>query len=605
MPQATFHTTRYDARVTYDYSQSVAGNYSDVSVSYIEIKDNDGYRYAVYGYGSISVNGSTTVSMSRYGCPFNLSSAYSGGGSNFPGWSASSVRVGHDASGGGAFSLSLVIDLADRSGGTDRGRVSGSVSIGLPTIPRVSGISASGVVLGQALGITISRAASSFTDTVVWSCGSVSGTIADKTASTSLQWVPPIDLAAQAPTGTTVTVKLTVTTYSGGTNIGSKSISVSCPIPETVVPTLSFTLSDKLGYPESYGGYIQNQSQLRVQTDAQGAYGSTIQSVAVSCGGITGFGADLTLQLPNEGTAKVTVVATDSRGRTATAEQEIAVLAYQNPTATVTDLYRCDETGNPQNDGSFAKLTFSYTVTGLDEKNVPVFRLLRRIRGAQDWTQTTISAEGYQFAAGVDYSYECRVEITDDFSVRESPTATLPVAFALMDFDRIHKAAGILQRANTPGVVSIGADTKHFGHRITDVGKPAALTDAATLDSVYPVGSIYMSVSETSPQTLFGGTWERIKDRFLLASGDSYAAGATGGETAHTLSVEEMPIHGHSFLVNIQHSDGGVTSGEALTSGLQVGGRRRYLDQTENSGGNQPHNNMPPYLAVYMWVRTG
>ena len=67
----------------------------------------------------------------------------------------------------------------------------------------------------------------------------------------------------------------------------------------------------------------------------------------------------------------------------------------------------------------------------------------------------------------------------------------------------------------------------------------------ALLNAIYPVGSIYMSVNSTSPATLFGGTWERIKDRFLLAAGDAYAAGGTGGEATHTLTEGEMPAHSH------------------------------------------------------------
>ena len=52
-------------------------------------------------------------------------------------------------------------------------------------------------------------------------------------------------------------------------------------------------------------------------------------------------------------------------------------------------------------------------------------------------------------------------------------------------------------------------------------------------DSIYPVGSIYMSVNSTSPETLFGGTWVQIKDTFLLSAGDTYTAGNTGGSATH------------------------------------------------------------------------
>ena len=118
------------------------------------------------------------------------------------------------------------------------------------------------------------------------------------------------------------------------------------------------------------------------------------------------------------------------------------------------------------------------------------------------------------------------------------------------------------------------------------------------IDSIYPVGSIYMSVNNTNPSTLFSGTtWEQLKDRFLLGAGDTYSAGSTGGEATHKLTVEEMPSHNHSGLVTFQ-------------TGQCSGGDYNFMQSlnvsrlTSNTGGDQAHNNMPPYLAVYMWKRT-
>ena len=119
--------------------------------------------------------------------------------------------------------------------------------------------------------------------------------------------------------------------------------------------------------------------------------------------------------------------------------------------------------------------------------------------------------------------------------------------------------------------------------------------DFPSLLDIYPVGSIYMSVNSVDPGTLFGGTWERIKDRFLLAAGDSYGAGATGGEAMHTLTIDEMPSHTHGYYFP------GYTAGSAWYGANGVAqGTKNY---SESSGGSKPHNNMPPYLAVYMWKR--
>lgn len=132
------------------------------------------------------------------------------------------------------------------------------------------------------------------------------------------------------------------------------------------------------------------------------------------------------------------------------------------------------------------------------------------------------------------------------------------------------------------------------------------LAKSELLNAVYPVGSIYISVSETSPNTLFGGTWERLKDRFLLAAGESYAAGATGGEAAHTLTVNEMPKHHHNLYVrgfdNSSSKEAIVNASYNYTSAQSNAGQAELI--ISSTGGSAAHNNMPPYLAVYMWKRT-
>ena len=125
-----------------------------------------------------------------------------------------------------------------------------------------------------------------------------------------------------------------------------------------------------------------------------------------------------------------------------------------------------------------------------------------------------------------------------------------------------------------------------------------AAIDALAAKSVFPVGYIYMSVNDTDPSTLFGGTWERIKDKFLLAAGDTYAAGSTGGEATHRLTVDEMPSHSHD-ISNAYGSSGNriQVSWSSFTTPSSLSG------VVLNAGGGQAHNNMPPYLAVYVWKR--
>ena len=121
------------------------------------------------------------------------------------------------------------------------------------------------------------------------------------------------------------------------------------------------------------------------------------------------------------------------------------------------------------------------------------------------------------------------------------------------------------------------------------------------VDLVYPIGAIYMSVNDIHPSTLFGGTWEQLKDRFLLGAGSTYSNGDTGGSATHKLTVNEIPSHSHSTNFNYGTSVGNYEN-VCLTSDYK--GKVVKSDWISSAGGGQAHNNMPPYLTVYMWKRT-
>ena len=165
------------------------------------------------------------------------------------------------------------------------------------------------------------------------------------------------------------------------------------------------------------------------------------------------------------------------------------------------------------------------------------------------------------------------------------------------------------------------------------------------IDLIYPVGSIYMSVNSTSPSTLFGGTWEQLQDRFLLGASSTYTAGGTGGEATHTLTKDEMPSHTHtqnshnhtqnphshpsesgrSFVTQISTYSSNIAEHTVPTgstyrvatinsndnwygnpnTGNTTATNNSATATNQNTGGGQAHNNMPPYLSVYMWKRTG
>jgi hypothetical protein len=145
----------------------------------------------------------------------------------------------------------------------------------------------------------------------------------------------------------------------------------------------------------------------------------------------------------------------------------------------------------------------------------------------------------------------------------------------------------------------------------------------------FPVGSIYISVNNVNPTNYFGGTWERITDRFLIGAGSSYSGGATGGSTTVTLEQKHIPWHTHTYSGTTSsngshsHTSGsremtkggtstytgvrpaGYTSDKTLTAVDSNGAHTHtYSGTTSGTGSGNAHDNMPPYLAVYIWKKT-
>lgn len=145
-----------------------------------------------------------------------------------------------------------------------------------------------------------------------------------------------------------------------------------------------------------------------------------------------------------------------------------------------------------------------------------------------------------------------------------------------------------------------------------------------SLESIYPIGSIYISMSDVNPTDLFHmGVWEQIKDSFLLSAGDIYKAGVSGGEAAHQLTIEEMPLHTHestlaeagahthtigadtdaAYGTYCSSIHGASTGAEAYKGSTNSAGLHTHTISIANTGGSKAHNNMPPFLTVYMWKR--
>lgn len=518
-----------------------------------------------------------------------------------------STTISHNADGTKSFGLSCEAGVYTYAVSV---RASGTHT--LNTIPRASSISMGAGTMGSASTITITRASSSFTHTLTYAFGSASGTIATKTASTSVSWTPPITLAQQIPSSTSGTATITCDTYSGNTKIGSKSITVTLKVPDSVKPTLTSVTATRVDgdVPPSWGIYVQGKSKATLTINgAAGAQGSTISSYSISGGGFSSTSSSFTTGfLMNVGTLTFTAKVTDSRGRVSDVKTvSINVVAYSPPSISSYLSQRCNSNGTLLDDGTYVKGLVSFNYSTCSSKNNVTTATYYKKSSESSWTNANKTfGSGISFTFGgsisAESSYDIRYTISDAFTTI-SVVDTVSTASVLMDFKSGGKGIAIGKVAEFDNTLEISDkwDLRVHGKKL--------------IDYIYPIGSIYLSVNSTNPSTLFGGTWVQLKDRFLLGAGNTYGNGATGGEATHLLTLSEIPSHSHSlkegshtffwgqnktsnvYLANAIATAGKTPSNNAMTS-------QGYWNVTNDSGGSVSHNNMPPFLVVYIWKRT-
>ena len=567
--------------------------------------------------------------------------------------------ISHNSDGTRSFSVSLAAAIYYSSIGC-----TGSQTFTLDTIARASTLSVSDGTLGTKTTLTADRKSSSFTHTLTWECGSYSGTLATKSSATSWPFTPELKLASVAPYGQKVYCTYTLSTYNGSTLVGTDSKAAWFIIPDSVKPSCSLSLSDSKGYASIYGGYIQGESQLSVTINATQAYSSPISRYSASANGATYSTQTFTTSvLTKVGTNTISATVIDGRERPGSVSSNITVLAYSRPKITNLKVRRCNANGTENDRGGYGKISFHCTITPLSNKNTRTCSLRYRQSGATTWTNApaiTLSAYDQDCNPPViqmsdAHSYEVQINLTDKFGTTSAVTSIstgyclyhIPASGKGVTFGGIAEGDGFNVKMdatfgeNVNMKKNLQVDGDVTGKYLTgtwlrtiattDLGKTppkvAVLDNSGWIyyrtpvDLIYPVGSIYMSVNATNPKELFGGTWERIQGRFLLGASDGYAAGSQGGEATHKLTTSEIPYHDHiigqagntskilptQIAVNDSSQSEYVTTLQGGASGWyksSVAWDGRIATRNQTSPYGHSHNNMPPYLAVYIWKRT-
>jgi hypothetical protein len=591
----------------YDYwlywkqnSQNVANNTSNVTVK-LYLKRNDGYAGSSWrGYNDCTIS-LTVAGIRRYYTTTANIDTRNSVTVELASWTGD---LSHNAD--GTFTMSMAGSFTFPGTTSLGGTWAISTSAALTTIPRATTptLSASSVDMGSTVTINLPRASSSFTHKLWYRPSGGAWVVIANNVSTSYVWTVP-DLGSNIPNATSLQVEVDVETFNGSTKIGEKSVFMTANIPASYVPTISaVSISEATaGIAAKFAAFVQNKSTLAVAITASGSHGSTIARyetyIQAAAYREASFTSDV---ITTSGTIGVVTTVTDSRGRIAKVSNSVTVLEYAPPKINSLSAWRIDTSGDASDDGTRIAMAMNFAISSVGEKNDRAYNFKYRKSTDAEFTSfgsgtASTSYDGTQYFTDVpeispDYAYVVRLEISDYFQTVVYDTQ-IPTAFTIMDFRSTGKGMAI-GKVSERDALEVAMDAI-FSKAVTIQGR-------SLLDLTYPIGSIYMSLSKTNPSDLFGGVWEQIKDVFLLAAGDRYSAGATGGEATHKLTTAEMPSHTHSAAVNGGTDDYGQSRTTIGNFAIKTQG---YTDGSTilPTGGGTAHNNMPPYLAVYMWQR--
>lgn len=605
--------------------QNIAGNKSTISWSCGVTPGHKFYSNAVK-MSAVTINGSQVYSGGTYSNITDYKERTLASGT---------LDISHSSDGSKTFTVSAFSGKVWKqdSGGYLTATASAQ-SFALPTIPRATVPVIGSVVLGQTTTISLPRAVPSFTHTLTYSFGSFSGTIAEG-AGTEAQWRDvPYDLATQIPNSPTGIGTLTCKTYNGSTLIGTKPVNFTVVVPNNSVtqPSDTISISPVSSLAKPFNSlYIQGRTKVKITHTAVGKYGTTIKSYTATVDDQTYTGKDITTEILSiPGSRPITGTVTDNRNIPGTTESSIMVLAYTPPSVernTSTNALVCARAladGTLDDDGTALYVACSRKYSRLNGNNAASVQVRYKAESGEWSAWATFFAES---ASGDNYA---------GIIAGITLAVESPYTIELRAVDKLGESGGTLSFAvsTAEATVDLGEGGNSVGvGRLAHVGTEKRIDVAwnayfeknvfvggkTLVDLIYPVGSVYISFNnKADPSMLFGGTWERIRNRFLWAATENGVMGETGGEESHKLTIKEMPSHKGHLSAGI---DGHVPMGkgnyegylnkDVVASPYPGGGYRGWNVYAGNEmhpaseavGGGQPHNNMPPFIQVAMWKR--
>lgn len=375
---------------------------------------------------------------------------------------------------------------------------SGTLNVTLPTIPRVSSVTATNGTIGTPISISINRGSSLFTHTLTYSFGGVTGTITTNTTNVSLNWTPPMSLCNEIPAAPSGTCTITCATYSGDTLLGESTTEVTLTVPSSVSLTCSNGWVTVAPYnvgttASALSKYIVGISKAKFTFDpllisTESSYGAEISHYKILFNNSELTAPYLTSILNSSGTVTAICYVYDTRGRFVTENITFTVEGYTQPTLSNVECFRCDETGTAgRRKGTYLYVNASCEYTPLNGDNSATIRVRYKSSGGTygDYTALT-DGVGMIIGGGsisVQSSYIVEISAIDTLQHSSKIETTIKSGRVFFKATRGGKGAGINKYPEHDGYIDMGFGLWMDGTYIK--GLPAPIDDNDAVNKRY------------------------------------------------------------------------------------------------------------------------
>lgn len=319
----------------------------------------------------------------------------------------------------------------------------------------------------------VSKHGNKVSHNVKWSCGSSSGDLGLYSSGARFTFTPELKLANHAPNSNHVPITFTITTYNavnGNALVGTSTLVVEFYIPDKVFPTCTAAVSDPTGIFDKYGYYVKSLSSLKIDITGYPKYGSPIVSYKCAANdGVFYVQSSRTGKLKKSGKQNVKYSVQDARGRrSGETSYTITVEDYSAPKITKLEACRCNENGTENQYGNYIKVTFSASVTALDNQNTATYSLSYKKKTETTYTENALNEYAGQFsvsngthifAADIEFGYDIVLSVTDSHNTSKSHVEST-TGFTLLHFGNDGTSVSVGKLSEKPNLFDIGLPTR-------------------------------------------------------------------------------------------------------------------------------------------------